>query len=153
MQNDFPAGETEILEHPSLSHQLIAYIGNKRRLLPLIARALRACESRLQSQDGTATPAKPVFVDFFAGSGAVSRLAKLLGYHVIANDWEEYSWILNEAFLTIGEEDLGGLFTKYGGIDTLLSLLNSLETPAPEDCLISRWYAPASTEKIGRAHV
>ena len=146
MHNDFPAGETEVLEHPSLSHQLIAYIGNKRRLLPLIARALQACKKHHQNQEKTGTPADPVFVDFFAGSGAVSRLAKLLGYHVIANDWEEYSWILNEAFLSIGEEELGGLFAKYGGIENLLSMLNSLETPAPEDCLISRWYAPASTE-------
>ena len=59
-----------------LYNQLIPYIGNKRKLLWLIAEAIR----RTGVVDGT-------FVDFFAGSSVVARLAKTLGYRVLANDW------------------------------------------------------------------
>ena len=39
------------------------------------------------------------FVDFFAGSGVVARWAKLLGYRVIANDWEPYSQVINRCYI------------------------------------------------------
>ena len=65
--------------------QLIPYIGNKRKLLDLIQRALSY----------SATPRGSTFLDLFAGSGVVSRLAKMLGYRVIANDWEPYTRPLN----------------------------------------------------------
>ncbi len=55
-----------------LFNQLIPYIGNKRKLLKLIHRAIQ----QTSQEEGT-------FVDFFAGSGVVSRMAKLLGYRVI----------------------------------------------------------------------
>ena len=57
-------------------HQLIPYIGNKRKLLPLIAEAIRQTGLEV----GT-------FLDAFAGSGVVSRLAKTLGFAVISNDF------------------------------------------------------------------
>ena len=60
-----------------LYHQLIPYLGNKRKLLPLIARGVEQAGVR----SGT-------FVDFFAGSGVVSRWAKQAGFRVVANDWE-----------------------------------------------------------------
>jgi len=65
--------------------QLIPYIGNKRKLLPLIDRAVAA--------SGVAAGAS--FVDLFAGSGVVSRYAKTLGFRVIANDWEPYAETIN----------------------------------------------------------
>lgn len=150
MQTDLPPEDENILDHPSLSHQLIAYIGNKRRLLPLIARAIRACGADGVSPDEDGV--RPLFVDFFAGSGAVSRLGKLLGYHVIANDWEEYSWILNEAFLVTNRDELGSLFSRHGGIAGVRDLLNTLSQPDEHDRLISRLYAPASTEEADPEH-
>ncbi len=66
-------------------HQLIPYIGNKRKLLPLIGRAIEA--SGIAPGDG--------FVDLFAGSGVVSRYAKARGFRVIANDWEPYAEAIN----------------------------------------------------------
>ena len=59
--------------------QLIPYIGNKRKLLPLIYRGLAHTGSR-----GS-------FVDLFAGSTVVARFAKTLGFRVLANDWEPYA--------------------------------------------------------------
>ena len=77
-----------------LFNQLVPYLGNKRRLLHLILEALEIT--------GTLNSKKknpPIFADFFAGSGVVSRLARQNGYRVIANDWEPYSHALNHAIL------------------------------------------------------
>ena len=71
-----------------LFNQLIPYIGNKRKLLGLIHRAL-----------GHTSPEEGTLVDFFAGSGVVSRMAKRLGYRVIANDWEPYARAINECYV------------------------------------------------------
>lgn len=125
--------------HPYLEKQLIAYIGNKRRLLPLIEAALRRCVPDGESGAG------PLFVDFFSGSGSVARLAKLLGFSVIANDWEYYAAVLNRAFLTTGRTELAGLYPERGGIEKVLALLNTLPPPAPADRYISEYYCPRDT--------
>jgi len=70
-------------------HQLIPYIGNKRKLLLLIGRAIAA--SGLRPGDG--------FVDLFAGSGVVSRYAKAKGFRVVANDWEPYAEQINRCYV------------------------------------------------------
>ena len=57
-----------------LYNQLIPYIGNKRKLLDLIALGIE----RTGLSSG-------VFLDLFAGSGVVSRLAKVLGFAVMSN--------------------------------------------------------------------
>ena len=64
--------------------QLIPYLGNKRKLLPLIGQAM--------AQTGVTGG---LFVDFFAGSGVVARFAKRAGFQVVANDWEPYAQVLN----------------------------------------------------------
>ncbi|GBR28069.1 DNA modification methylase [Komagataeibacter oboediens DSM 11826] len=69
-----------------LFSQLIPYIGNKRKLLGLIAQAIAATGEY---------PGQTDFVDLFAGTGVVSRLAKRLGFRVLTNDWEPYSEVLN----------------------------------------------------------
>jgi adenine-specific DNA-methyltransferase len=71
-------------------NQLIPYIGNKRKLLPLIGRAI----------DASGIGAGASFVDLFSGSGVVARFAKARGFRTIANDWEPYSEQINRC--TIG---------------------------------------------------
>ncbi len=64
-------------KNPYLERGIIAYIGNKRRLLPLIGDALRqAAGSNLKGLR---------FTDLFSGSGIVSRYARTLGMRVTAN--------------------------------------------------------------------
>lgn len=126
--------------HPFLAKQLIAYIGNKRRLLPLIQRAISACGASSEESE------KPLFVDFFSGSGSVSRLAKYCGFSIISNDWEYYASILNSAFLETNASDLKKMFRRYGGIASVLELLNSLEIGSDRDRYISKYYAPEYTE-------
>ena len=82
-----------------LSDQLIAYIGNKRALLPF----LRGVFSALPLD-----PSRSSFLDPFAGSGSVSRLARTMGFRVAANDWEPYSLVINICHLRLRPSDLDG---------------------------------------------
>jgi adenine-specific DNA-methyltransferase len=96
-----------------LFSQLIPYIGNKRKLLRLIHRAVQQ------------TAARPGdwFVDFFAGSGVVSRWAKLLGYRVIANDWEPYAQAINRCHVACNAPPA---MSELGGYERAIEHLNSL---------------------------
>ncbi len=112
-----------------LTDQLIPYIGNKRKLLPLIAEAVNA--SGIQS--GT-------FFDVFAGSGVVSRLAKTMGFRVIANDWEPYSERINSAYIAINHAPA---FNEFGGLEKAIAELNSLRGVRG---YIAEHYCPADDE-------
>jgi adenine-specific DNA-methyltransferase len=126
------------------STRLIAYIGNKRALLPFILPVFLelGAEDRISH-----------FLDPFAGSGAVSRLARSLGWAVMANDVEEYSRAVNEAWLGVSSDELPTLFAAEGGLDAVLASLNGMHPergdaspPCPVEPYISRHYAPANTE-------
>ena len=93
-----------------LTDQLIPYIGNKRKLLPLIGEAVY----RTGLGSGT-------FFDAFAGSGVVSRLAKARGFRVIANDWEPYCEIINRAYIEINSPPS---FYRLGGLARAIAILN-----------------------------
>jgi adenine-specific DNA-methyltransferase len=127
--------------HPYLTRQIIAYIGNKRRLLPLVFRAIESCVESARgagaSFDGLS------FLDLFAGSGVVSRFARYLGFRVFANDWEPYTRSINRAFLEIGGSDLARMYEGRGGIGGVLRYLNSLPDPGPEGRYIARHYCPS----------
>ena len=101
-----------------LFNQLVPYLGNKRRLLHLILAALEQTGTL-----GRNSKKPPVFVDLFAGSGVVSRLARQNGYKVIANDWEPYSHALNHALLACVEAPD---FAALGGYQETIDHLNSL---------------------------
>lgn len=65
------------------------YIGSKVSLLPVIERAVTE----------TGAPAGSVVCDAFAGTGAVGRSMRALGYRVLANDLQSYAFALNRAAL------------------------------------------------------
>ena len=133
------------LNHPYLKKQLIAYIGNKRSLQPLLYQVFSKISNCGRGGDRSAgQPA--MFLDPFAGSGSVARLARYLGFRVLANDWEYYAFVLNYAHLCIGSSDAQGLFRSRGGPERMLAELNALPPPPETDRYISRYYAPASTE-------
>jgi adenine-specific DNA-methyltransferase len=115
-----------------LKRQLIAYLGNKRSLLPFLSELFQ----RL-------VPRPAVVLDAFAGSGAVARLARSLGHEVHANDWEPYARVMNQAFLTLTPKSAAAAFTRWGGLDAVLTRLNALHIPREE--FVARWYAPRNT--------
>ncbi len=117
------------IEVPYLYDQLIPYIGNKRKLLPLIMDAISetGCE-------------RGVFFDAFSGSGVVSRLAKHLGFSVVSNDWEPYSEAVNNVYIAQqGYPDFSG----FGGVDAAIARLNGLPGLSG---YISKHYCPADDE-------
>lgn len=117
-----------------LTEQIIAYIGNKRKLLSLIYKAI----------ENTGIDIKPglKFFDVFAGSGVVSRFAKHLNFEVFTNDWEYYSYILNSCYLGINKSDIKTLFGSEENFQNLLDKINQLPEPAENQQYIAKYYAP-----------
>jgi adenine-specific DNA-methyltransferase len=94
-------------------NQLIPYIGNKRKLLPMIGGAI----ARSGGKSGD------LLVDLFAGSSVVSRYAKVRGMRVIANDWEPYARVINSCYITSNREPR---FGALGGYEQAIKTLNEL---------------------------
>ncbi|MBN2628841.1 MAG: DNA adenine methylase [Spirochaetales bacterium] len=122
------------LNTPYLTQQIIAYIGNKRRLLDLIHRGVLSCYPG-------AIPEGLRFFDLFSGSGIVARLGKHLGFDVTANDWEHYSYILNRGYLVNGPADIEGLFGSEREFSRILDRLNSLPSLPDDQAYIARYYS------------
>ena len=131
------------VDDPFLTRQLIPYLGNKRALL----RHMRPVFASMINDR-----ADTLFLDPFAGSGSVSRLARSLGMAVRANDWEPYSESINRCWLELSPKDLAAAFTGFGGIAAFMAGWNNLHPMAmpatqSERRYMSRWYAPASTDR------
>lgn len=88
---------------------------------------------------------KTVFSDPFAGSGAVSRLAKSMGYEVHTNDWESYSKAVNSCYIGVNRSEIPELFKELGGIEKAFSLFSHEHMNHEFTPYISRHYAPRST--------
>jgi adenine-specific DNA-methyltransferase len=95
-----------------LFNQLVPYIGNKRKLLRLLEQAIQ----RTSAKTGT-------FLDLFAGSGVVSRMAKLLGYRVVSNDWEPYAQAINRCYVACNRPPK---FASLGDYQQAINSLNEL---------------------------
>lgn len=110
--------------------QLIPYLGNKRKLLPLIGQAV--------DQTGVTGG---LAVDFFAGSGVVARFLKRAGFRVIANDWEPYAHVLGHAAVACNSMPP---FASLGGADAAFAALNAAP---PTDGYVTRHLCPRSDER------
>ena len=99
-------------ENSYLTEQIIAYIGNKRKLLKLIYKAIES--TGIEIRPGIK------FFDVFAGSGVVSRFAKMLNFEVFTNDWECYSKIINSAYLATNKSEIKSLFGSEEKFDKLI---------------------------------
>ncbi len=106
--------------------QLIPYIGNKRKLLDLIAQAL--------AQTGS-DPRRARFLDAMAGSGVVSRWAKQAGFEVVSNDWEPYTAAINGCYIACNTPPI---FARRP-YDEVIAELNAL---APGDGWVTRHLCP-----------
>ena len=108
--------------------QLIPYIGNKRRALPMIFQAI---------QRTGINPRQASFLDLFAGSGVVSRMAKKCGFKVLTNDWEPYATALNQSYIACNYEPA---FLELGGYENVIAYLNALN---PIEDWITRHLCPS----------
>ena len=76
-----------------LSKHLITYLGNKRKLIYHIEKAILSIQSQLNKKTLTA-------LDGFSGSGVVSRMLKYHCHSLHVNDMEPYSFIINQCYLS-----------------------------------------------------
>ena len=115
--------------------QLIPYLGNKRKLLPLIGQAI--------AQTGETGAMGGLFVDFFAGSGVVARSVKRAGFRVLANDWEPYAHALNRAAIACNALPT---FAALGGAAAVFAALNAAP-PLEAEGYVTKHLCPRSDER------
>jgi adenine-specific DNA-methyltransferase len=162
-------------DDPYLSASLIAYLGNKRRLLPGIARAAEACAERAgPSWPAFAGRSGPRFLDPFSGSGGVARWARRRGFAVAAADAELYAALIGRCRIVLDPDRLERAFAGEGGARAAFAAVHAFAAgagpeaaaaalaagrardaweaafaaAAAEPAYIARHYAPADT---GRA--
>ena len=76
-----------------IKEQLITYIGNKRKLLSFIEKAIIEAQQRNPGLDQR-------FADVFAGTGVVSSMARQYFKNLYINDLESYSALTNRVYHT-----------------------------------------------------
>ena len=116
-----------------LTEQIITYIGNKRSLLGEIEYEIKNIMRHLGKDRG-------ITCDLFSGSGIVARLLKQFSTMVIANDMEQYSYVINDCYLTNKDEFDREL---YFGYKRLIE-----DEPLVYDGIISSNYAPADDNDV-----
>lgn len=127
---------TTLMENENyLTSQIITYIGNKRSLLSFIGEAVDLVKKDLKKD-------KIDIVDLFSGSGIVARYFKQHSSKLIANDLEDYSYILNKCYLAnTSDIDMNELISWYNYLKENLN--ENLETG-----FITEMYAPKDIDNI-----
>lgn len=118
-----------------LREQIVTYLGNKRALLPFIGEAVTAVRSKLGGR-------KISCLDAFSGSGIVSRYLKQHACHIIANDLEAYSAVINRCYLT-NKSDL-----DLPALEGHLRQLKTAIRHHPSPGFIAATYAPENDADI-----
>lgn len=94
------------------------YIGSKHSLLQFLEESIITI---------TGNSSDYVFCDMFAGTGAVGKHFKKLGYQVIANDIQYYSYVLNRHYIgNHNEIDFKGLYDEISELLTAQDKLQSV---------------------------
>lgn len=91
------------------------YIGSKHSIVDFIEESI---------MDFTNEEGK-IFCDIFAGTGVVGKRFKMLGYDVIANDLQYYSYIINKHYL-VNNQNITFNGLKKIGIDDVFIYLNKI---------------------------
>jgi len=118
-----------------LTQQLITYIGNKRSLLGFIDNGIRKVQNKLHKN-------KLKMFDVFSGSGIVARYFKQFSDLLITNDLENYSYVINQCYLS-NEDELNIL--------SLREYYQELITKSNKELfngIISELYAPKNDKNI-----
>lgn len=116
-----------------LTEQIITYLGNKRKLLDNIATEVELVLNELGVE-------KAVICDLFSGSGVVARRLKQYSSRLYANDLEEYSYVINDCYLTNTEDFNEDFYNQC--------LENVLSYPPVSGGVITTNYAPKNDKAI-----
>lgn len=115
-----------------LTEQIITYLGNKRKLLDYIATEVELALKELGLEKGK-------ICDLFSGSGIVARRLKQYASRLYANDLENYSYIINDCYLT-NSEDFNEKFYN--------ELYTKIMAKEPVEGIITNNYAPKDDNNI-----
>lgn len=115
-----------------LSEQIITYLGNKRKLLDNIAVEVESILQELGTE-------KVKICDLFSGSGVVARRLKQYASRLYANDLEDYSYVINDCYLT-NSEDFNEEFYN--------ELYAKIISKEPVEGVITKNYAPKDDSDI-----
>ncbi len=123
-------------ENPDfLKTQLITYLGNKRSLIGYIENEVKQIEEELGKK-------KLVCADLFCGSGVVARMLKAHSKHLIVNDLENYSTVINSCYLSNKKDYPKKLCADYR--KKILELTEQKKIAG----IITKNYAPKNDKKI-----
>jgi len=108
-------GEVVRNDDAYVKSQLITYIGNKRSLLPLIDKGISYAKEKLFKE-------RISFLDLFAGTGVVSRMARSYADDIHVNDLELYSFVTNSCYQTNKDDvDFALLSNELEELNTKIS--------------------------------
>ncbi len=120
-----------------LQEQIITYLGNKRRLLDFIGRAVAEVRGQLGGR-------RLRCFDAFSGSGIVSRYLKQHSDQLYTNDLEDYARILNTCYLANSDAVQAARLPDHHA-----ELLRQIEA-SPTPGLLAELYAPQDDHNIQR---
>jgi adenine-specific DNA-methyltransferase len=103
--------------------------------LPFIGRGIEIAERRLGKS-------RLQILDLFSGTGVVARFLKRHAEHLVVNDLESYSRVVNECYLSNASE------VDQAELRVLLTELERMIVAHPQPGFFTELYAPKSEEKI-----
>jgi len=113
---------------------MIKYIGSKRKLLPLVLRAVQC------------VPGARTVLDLFSGTSRVGHALKGLGYRVLANDHNAYAHTLATCYVQADREDV------LRDAERLVKEFNQLAGKpgyfTETFCIKARYFQPKNGERI-----
>jgi len=113
-----------------LSEQIITYLGNKRKLLDNIGKEV---EQILSCNNIT----KAKICDLFSGSGIVARKLKQYSSVLCVNDLEDYSYVINDCYLTnkenFDEDKYNYWFDKINNAELIENVITNNYAPKNDD--------------------
>jgi len=125
-------------ENPDfLSTQIITYIGNKRALIGAIQDEIVHIKKELGLS-------KCTMADIFSGSGIVARMMKAHASHIVVNDLEQYSYVINSCYLT-NKANFDSVRAEY---ERLKSIIEEKAVAQKIPGIITQNYAPADENNI-----
>lgn len=127
----------DLPDHPALSAGLLTYLGNKRRVLPLIARGVMHARTRVGRIERA--------LDLFAGSGVVARMLRIEGMRVHANDAEEFVTPFSRAMIEATPAAVDAA-AGPGGYAALCRRANAIADAGPRREWAAVHYAPRNDD-------
>jgi len=119
-----------------LQTQIITYMGNKRKLIPVLSNIMKDIRKTLNAKT-------IVCADAFSGSGVVSRLFKTYASELFVNDIAGYSYTLNKCYLSTPTKTERDTIKKYINSANTYAHSNGVEC----NPYIQKYWAPKNTIK------